>query len=72
MAGTIAWLEKIAASDLERDLLDKMARGVLNWLTLYDQYVKLAWAHQFSDAHEVVVGKIYPLVEGARGPLPSR
>jgi methyl-accepting chemotaxis protein len=61
--GNIARLETTATSKVEQALLGKMARGVRDWLTLYDRYLKLTWDHQFPAAHEIAIGKIYPVVE---------
>jgi methyl-accepting chemotaxis protein/methyl-accepting chemotaxis protein-1 (serine sensor receptor) len=55
-------LRPLAGTDTERQALDTIDNGVTGWLALYEQYMGLAWEHKFNDAHEIMLGKIYPLI----------
>ena len=56
-------LRPIVDTAAEQQALDKIASGISQWLALYEEYMTLAWQHKFNDGHEVMLGKIYPLIE---------
>jgi methyl-accepting chemotaxis protein len=56
-------MRPLVSNEGERQALDKIDRGVAEWLGLYENYLSLAWEHRFSDAHEIMLGKIYPLID---------
>jgi len=43
--------------------LDAIEGGVTQWIALYATYMKSARASDFAQAHEIMLGKIYPLIE---------
>lgn len=60
---SIAAMRSRIQSAAERKNLDTVENGVTEWLALYRQYLDLAGASDFDSAHEIMLGKIYPLVE---------
>jgi methyl-accepting chemotaxis protein/methyl-accepting chemotaxis protein-1 (serine sensor receptor) len=56
-------LAALISSEGERKSLDVLRAGMSSWAALYRQYLLLAEQKDFSKAHEVMVGAIYPLVE---------
>jgi len=64
LGAQIAQLRPLVAGDGERQAEDVLETGIAEWLSLYRQYLKLAADRDFTAAHEVMLGKIYPLVEG--------
>ena len=53
----------MVANDAERQALDKIDSGVAAWLSLYEHYLSLTRDHRFNAGHEVMLGRIYPLIE---------
>ena len=44
--------------------LDVLENGVRDWIGLYREYHQKAAANQFADAHEIITGKMLPLLTG--------
>ena len=63
LKGKIAELRPLIASEGERRDLDTVESGVTQWRTFYEDYLALTWEHRFVDAHEIMLQKIYPLME---------
>jgi methyl-accepting chemotaxis protein len=59
----IAHLRPLAATDTEHDALNRIDRNVSQWLRLYEEYMRLASEQKFSAGHEIMLGKIYPLID---------
>jgi methyl-accepting chemotaxis protein len=51
------------AGGVERAALDDVESKLGEWQQLYDSYLKLAWDRNFDGAHDISMGKIYPLIE---------
>jgi methyl-accepting chemotaxis protein len=56
-------LRPLIRTDGEHQALDKIDSGVVEWLALYETYMGLALEHKFNAGHEIMLGKIYPLIE---------
>jgi methyl-accepting chemotaxis protein len=56
-------LRPLISSDSERQNLDNIDKGVAEWLALYEKYTGLSSAHKFNAGHEIMLGKIYPIIE---------
>jgi methyl-accepting chemotaxis protein/methyl-accepting chemotaxis protein-1 (serine sensor receptor) len=59
----VSELRPLASTESERAALDAVETQIGEWLRLYEQYLDLAWKKDFTNAHEVMLGKIYPLVD---------
>lgn len=58
----LAALRETNPSEAERELLDSISRDVEEWLTLYNAYLGMAEADRYDEAHNVMTGKIAPLL----------
>ena len=58
----LAQVRPLAAGG-ERTALDAMDDAVRQWGEFYENYLRLASERDFSQAHEIMLGKIYPLVD---------
>ncbi|MEI9970921.1 MAG: hypothetical protein WDO73_02080 [Ignavibacteriota bacterium] len=47
----------------DRQVLDGIETGVHEWPKLYGQYMKAAIDGHFPEAHDIMLDRIYPLVE---------
>ncbi|MGO4882721.1 MAG: hypothetical protein ACLP59_18165 [Bryobacteraceae bacterium] len=63
LGGEIAQLRPLVAGTQEKQAVEAMDTGIAGWAALYRQYLKLTTAHDYTAAHEVMLDKIYPLVE---------
>jgi methyl-accepting chemotaxis protein len=63
LGAQVAQLGPLAVDDSERQAVHTVETGIAEWLTLYRQYLKLTTARDYTAAHEVMLDKIYPLVE---------
>lgn len=59
----VSELRPLINSGAETDALDAVQRGVMDWQVLYEQYMKTAWGSDYSVAHEILLDKIYPLID---------
>ena len=59
----LAEMRLLTAADQDRAMLDQVEDKVAEWFRLYDTYLELSWKKDFDAAHEVMLEKIYPLVE---------
>ena len=58
-----ATLRQLITSPDERNALDTLQKRVTAWAPLYEEYLTLAGQKDFPAAHDIMLGKIYPLVE---------
>lgn len=58
----VADLRPLAMSSEEAARLDSIDRGVQSWLADYEEYLRLAKAKNYSEAHTVLTERIDPLV----------
>jgi ABC-type multidrug transport system fused ATPase/permease subunit len=56
-------LVALISSDAERSALGVLRAGVSSWAGLYRQYLVVAERGDFTKAHDIMVGEIYPLVQ---------
>jgi methyl-accepting chemotaxis protein len=63
LKGKVAELRLLVATADERDALEKIDRGVGEWRSLYENYMTLVRRHDFTGGHEVMLGRIYPLID---------
>jgi methyl-accepting chemotaxis protein/methyl-accepting chemotaxis protein-1 (serine sensor receptor) len=56
-------LSPTAETATERAALQRAAELLAAWRPLYTRYLELAGAHDFSAAHEIMLNRIYPLVD---------
>ncbi|HTT63589.1 MAG TPA: methyl-accepting chemotaxis protein [Bryobacteraceae bacterium] len=64
LAEEAAQLRPLAVSDGERQAVQKVESGIADWLTLYQQYLKLMAGRDYTAAHDIMLNRIYPLVDG--------
>lgn len=64
LKGKIEELRPLVTDESERRALDTVGTGVTEWKALYEKYLTLTWEHRFVDAHDIMLQKIYPLMEG--------
>ena len=57
-------LRPLVATADGQQAVQTLDAGIADWLALYRQYLKLIEARDYTGAHEVMLDKIYPLVEG--------
>ena len=62
LAQQAAAMRLLVHSAAERTALDAMQSGIADWGLLYSKYLDLAVRKDFSQAHEIMVGQIYPLL----------
>ena len=55
-------MRPLVHSTAERTSLDVIQAGIANWELLYPKYLDLAVRKDFSQAHEIMVGQIYPML----------
>jgi methyl-accepting chemotaxis protein len=55
-------MRPLVQSAVEQTSLDAIQAGIANWEPLYRKYLDLATRHEFSQAHEIMVGQIYPML----------
>src|ERR1017187_6727090 len=60
----IGELRPLITGESEARVLDTMLAGVNEWRTFYEKYLTLTWQHHFVDAHDIMLQKLYPLMEG--------
>ena len=58
----LAELRPLITSDSDRGAVEEIDKGVTEWLGLYEKYLALYWQHNFDGGHEIMLGKIYPLI----------
>jgi len=63
MQDLITKLQAVSTSEQDRAALRTLNSGVKEWLALYDEYLRLTWDQQFTAGHEIMLNKVYPLVE---------
>src|ERR1022692_2711971 len=63
LSAQVAQLRPLVAGDGERQATHTVETGIAEWLALYRQYLKLTTARDYTAAHEVMLDRIYPLVE---------
>ena len=63
LSAQVAQLRPLVAGDGERQAAHTVETGIAEWLALYRQYLKLTTARDYTAAHEVMLDRIYPLVE---------
>src|ERR1022692_470159 len=63
LSAQVAQLRTLVAGDGERQAAHTVETGIAEWLALYRQYLKLTTARDYTAAHEVMLDRIYPLVE---------
>ena len=59
----IVELRPLINKDEERGVVEKVASGVTEWLALYEKYMRFSRESNFSGAHEIMLGRIYPLID---------
>ncbi|MFN7993127.1 MAG: methyl-accepting chemotaxis protein [Bryobacteraceae bacterium] len=59
----ISRLRKLSSTADELAALDSLKTGTDNWAALYAKYLDLTRGGAYSEAHDVMLDKIYPLVE---------
>jgi methyl-accepting chemotaxis protein/methyl-accepting chemotaxis protein-1 (serine sensor receptor) len=64
LKGKIGELRPLITGESEARALDTMLAGVNEWRTFYEKYLTLTWQHHFVDAHDIMLQKLYPLMEG--------
>ena len=62
LAQQAAAMRPLVHSKAERTALDAMQGGIAEWGLLYSKYLDLAVRRNFSQAHEIMVGQIYPIL----------
>jgi methyl-accepting chemotaxis protein len=62
LTGQAAAMRPLVHSSAERTALDAMQAGIASWEPLYRRYLDLATRKDFSQAHEIMVGQIYPML----------
>ena len=55
-------MRPLVHSTAEQTSLDAIQAGIANWEPLYRKYLDLAVRKDFSQAHEIMVGQIYPML----------
>ena len=53
----------LVGGDGDKQAVRAVEAGIAEWLGLYRQYLKLMTSHDYTGAHEVMLDKIYPLIE---------
>jgi len=57
-----AALRGLSLNSTESQALDVLVSGVNDWTSLYGRYLDLAQEKDFSQAHDIMVDRIYPLI----------
>jgi methyl-accepting chemotaxis protein/methyl-accepting chemotaxis protein-1 (serine sensor receptor) len=63
LGAQVAQLRPLVAGDGERQAVNTMETGIAEWLALFQQYMKLMAEGDYTAAHEVMLGRIHPLIE---------
>jgi len=63
LATQIAQLRPLVSEDGERKAVNTLEAGIAQWLDLYGEYLKGMTGHDYTGAHEIMLERIYPLVE---------
>jgi methyl-accepting chemotaxis protein/methyl-accepting chemotaxis protein-1 (serine sensor receptor) len=58
-------LDKTSLTTAEASEVAQIRQDVAQWVTAYDEYLRLAQADKFDDAHEVATGRIAPVIQDA-------
>ncbi|HUO32334.1 MAG TPA: methyl-accepting chemotaxis protein [Bryobacteraceae bacterium] len=59
-----AQLRPLMASPAEKQAEQTIEAGITQWVSLYHQYLQLMGGRDYTGAHDVMLDKIYPLIEG--------
>jgi methyl-accepting chemotaxis protein/methyl-accepting chemotaxis protein-1 (serine sensor receptor) len=60
---TLLALRPLVSQASEKAALNTIDQGVNEWLVLYEKYMSLARDQKFSAGHDIMLGRIYPLIE---------
>ncbi|HTQ56999.1 MAG TPA: methyl-accepting chemotaxis protein [Bryobacteraceae bacterium] len=63
LRGRSAELGPLVSTAEERQAVGTVESGITEWLSLYRQYLKSATDRDFTGAHQIMLDRIYPLVE---------
>jgi len=63
LATEVAQLRPLISGDGEGQAVNTVEAGIAEWRTLYGQYLKNMYSHDYTVAHDVMLDRIYPLVE---------
>ncbi|MGC9946541.1 MAG: methyl-accepting chemotaxis protein [Bryobacteraceae bacterium] len=63
LGALVAQLRPLVAGASGKQAVQTMEAGVAAWLALYQEYLKLMAGHDYTAAHEIMLDKIYPLIE---------
>ena len=63
LGARVADLRPLAVDDGEKQAVHTVEAGIAEWLALYQQYLKLMAGRDYTGAHDVMLDKIYPLIE---------
>ena len=62
LTGQVAAMQVLVHSTVEQNALDAVKSGIARWELLYDRYLDMAAHKSFSQAHDIMVDQIYPLL----------
>jgi methyl-accepting chemotaxis protein/methyl-accepting chemotaxis protein-1 (serine sensor receptor) len=64
LKGKIAELRPLITDANQGRALDTIESGVAEWRALFENYLQLTWGHHYVEAHDVMLQKIYPVMQG--------